>query len=276
MKKLQGEWGFKPDGVIGSDTVDAINAGPAVSGAAAGNRDGAAPLAARAIRPATRIDVNTAATFLDYLRDGQHVDHRNVVAGQPDKPTPQLQAPSSAGRQPNWTRPQRHRRQGTRQQEPGWLQQNQFVLKGDQYVQQSGPKNSLGLAKFDMQDDEAIYLHDTPEKASFGTAAAAPQPRLRAGENAAAVRDRNRCTKRTCLRQVPGSDDSGEEKCVKLQTEIPVRLLYDTAFLRRPTCSSGPTSMAGTTILQCARLSPGPPRKVAQPSRARTSGRKTK
>ena len=41
-------------------------------------------------------------------------------------------------------------------------------MKDGQYVQQSGPKNSLGLVKFDMEDDEAIYLHDTPAKALFG------------------------------------------------------------------------------------------------------------
>jgi len=41
-------------------------------------------------------------------------------------------------------------------------------LKDDQWVQESGPKNSLGLVKFDMQDKEAIYLHDTPAKAIFG------------------------------------------------------------------------------------------------------------
>ena len=43
--------------------------------------------------PKTRIDVNTAAAILDYWRDGQHVDHRKVIDGEPDKPTPQLQAP---------------------------------------------------------------------------------------------------------------------------------------------------------------------------------------
>ena len=59
---------------------------------------GAAALARRN-PPGTRIDVNTAATFLDYCRDGAHVDRRNVVAGEPDKPTPQLQARSSARRE---------------------------------------------------------------------------------------------------------------------------------------------------------------------------------
>ena len=36
-------------------------------------------------------------------------------------------------------------------------------------VQQPGPKNSLGLVKIDMPNPHAIYLHDTPGRALFGT-----------------------------------------------------------------------------------------------------------
>src|SRR5206468_1865498 len=167
VKKLQAEWGFKPDGVIGGDTLDALNAGPAY-------RARQLAIAMERLRwlprtpPATRIDVNTAATLLDYWRDGQHVDHRKVVAGEPDKPTPQLQGPiTRLVAKPTWTVPKGIGQTELAKKSPAWLQDNGFVLKGDQYVQQSGPKNSLGLVKFDMQDDEAIYLHDTPAKALF-------------------------------------------------------------------------------------------------------------
>lgn len=36
-------------------------------------------------------------------------------------------------------------------------------------VQQPGPSNALGLMKIDMPNPHAIYLHDTPSKALFGT-----------------------------------------------------------------------------------------------------------
>ena len=92
VKKVQAEWGLKPDGVVGGSTVDALNAGPAY-------RARQLAIAMERLRwlprtpPKTRIDVNTAASLLDYWRDGQHVDRREVVEGEPDKPTPQLQAP---------------------------------------------------------------------------------------------------------------------------------------------------------------------------------------
>ena len=46
VKKLQGECGFKPDGIIGGDTLDALNAGPAYRARQLRDRDGAAALAA--------------------------------------------------------------------------------------------------------------------------------------------------------------------------------------------------------------------------------------
>ena len=61
--------------------------------------------------PATRIDVEQrAASFLDYWRDGQHVDHLAKWWGASStKPTPQLQAPIvRLVANPTWTVTQRH------------------------------------------------------------------------------------------------------------------------------------------------------------------------
>ena len=120
-------------------------------------------------RRTTRIDVNTAGHVLDYWRDGQHVDRRNVVVGEPDKQTPQLQARFvRLVANPKWTRAGFDRRQGARQQGLRLARAEQFAMENGKYVQQSGPKNSLGLVKFDMEDPQQIYLHDTPAKALFG------------------------------------------------------------------------------------------------------------
>ena len=126
MKKLQAEWGFKPDGVVGGDTLDALNAGPAY-------RARQLAVAMERLRwlprdpPATRIDVNTAASFLDYWRDGQHVDHRNVVDGEPDKPTPQLQAPIvRLVAKPTWNVPEGIGAKELATKSPGWLQRERL------------------------------------------------------------------------------------------------------------------------------------------------------
>jgi murein L,D-transpeptidase YcbB/YkuD len=82
VKHLQSDFGLKTDGIVGGNTLAALNMGPA----------GLARLCAIAMErlrwlerdpPKTRIDVNTAATILDYWRDGQHMDRREVVAGEP-------------------------------------------------------------------------------------------------------------------------------------------------------------------------------------------------
>jgi murein L,D-transpeptidase YcbB/YkuD len=229
VKQWQSDSGVKPDGVIGNDTIAALNASP---------RDRARTLAVAMERlrwldrnpPATRIDVNTAASFLHYFRDGKAVDYRKVINGEPGRETPQLQAPIfQLVANPTWTVP--HSIDDEMAGKSGsWLSANGFSQKNGQWVQASGPKNSLGIVKFDMKDDQAIYLHDTPAKSLFQ------------------LDDRHRS--HGCVRvedaigfaheiaQNEGIDDkfsqamaTGKETFVALPQSIPVRLMYHTAYL---------------------------------------------
>jgi murein L,D-transpeptidase YcbB/YkuD len=167
VKQFQADAGVKPDGVLGPDTIGELSTG-------SGDRARQLAVAMERLRwlprdpPGTRIDVNTAGSFLDYWRDGQHVDHRKVINGEADKPTPQLQSPIyRLVANPSWTVPKGIGEKELASKGQAWLSANDFVMKDGQYVQQPGPKSSLGLVKFDMQDDQAIYLHDTPAKAVF-------------------------------------------------------------------------------------------------------------
>ncbi len=265
VKALQGDYGFKQDGIIGGNTLDALNAGPAY-------RARELAVAMERLRwlprnpPATRIDVNTAASFLDYFRDGQHVDHRKVVEGEPDKPTPQLQAPIvNLVAKPTWTVPKGIGIKELSTKSQGWLQQNGFVLKGDQYVQQSGPKNSLGLVKFDMDDKEAIYLHDTPAKALFGM-----DDRHRSH---GCVRVENAVQFATMLAQQEGVLDKfqqamqGEDETfIKLPKPVPVRLLYQTAFWDGSKVQFRQDVYGwDDNVAKALGLEPGPPQKIEQP-----------
>ena len=229
VQQVQAEFGLLPDGIVAGDTLDALNLGPA-------GRARQLAVAMERLRwlqrdpPATRIDVNIAGTFMDYWRDGQHIDHRNVVAGEPDKATPMIQASfSSLVANPKWRVPDSVADKELAIKSQGWLRDNQFVIEDGKYVQLSGPKNSLGLVKFDMEDKEQIYLHDTPAKALF----ALPERHRSHG----CVRVENALKLAAMLASQDGVQDqleqalSGtEEKWVKLKTKIPVRLLYQTVF----------------------------------------------
>jgi len=266
VKQFQSDSGAKPDGVLGPETIGALSTGPA-------ERARQLAVAMERLRwlprnPAgTRIDVNTAASFLDYWRDSQHVDHRKVINGESDKPTPQLEAPIfQLVAKPTWTVPKGIGEKELADKSQPYLQDNGFVLKDGQYVQQSGPKNSLGLVKFDMKDDEAIYLHDTPAKSAF-----ALSDRHRSH---GCVRVENAMQFATALAQQEGILDkfqkamqgSDDNVFVKLPKDIPVRLLYHTAFWDGSRIQYRPDVYGwDENIAKALELAPGPPQKIQQP-----------
>jgi murein L,D-transpeptidase YcbB/YkuD len=266
VKQLQGDFGFKADGIIGGDTLDALNAGPAY-------RARQLAIAMERLRwlprnpPGTRVDVNTAAAFLDYWRDGQHVDHRKVVVGEADKPTPQLQAPLfRLVAKPTWTVPKGIGEKEVADKSQAWLTDNGFAMKDGLWVQASGPKNSLGLVKFDMQDKEAIYLHDTPAKALFSM----PDRHRSHG----CVRVENAMQFATALAEQEGVLDEFQQamqgaednKFVKLPNEIPVRLLYETVFWDGSKVQFRPDVYGwDNNIAKALGLAPGAPIRIEQP-----------
>ena len=265
VKQFQADMGTKPDGILGKETIGALSAGPAL-------RARQLAVAMERLRwlqrdpPKTRIDVNTAGSFLDYWRDGQHVDHRKVINGEADKPTPQLQAPIfQLVANPAWRVPDGIAAKELATKSAGWLADNDYVQKDGKWIQESGPKSSLGLVKFDMQDDEAIYLHDTPTKAAFGL----PNRHRSHG----CVRVENAVQFATALAQQEGILDKfqqamekGDEAFIKLPAQIPVRLLYQTAFWDGSRVQFRPDVYDwDENIAKALELAPGPPQKIEQP-----------
>lgn len=266
VKQLQAEFGLKPDGIVGGETLGVINLGPA-------GRARMLAVAMERLRwltrdpPKTRIDVNTAATFLDYWRNGQHVDHRNVVAGEPDKQTPEIQAPfSSIVANPKWRVPDSIAEKELSKKSQSWLAANDFTIENGKYVQQSGDKNSLGIVKFDMEDKQQIYMHDTPAKALFGL------PDRHKSHGCVRVQ------KAVQFAQLLASQDGvqqqledalagGDEKWVKLKTEIPVRMLYQTVFWDGSRLQFRPDVYGrDDNVASALGLVRGPPRPPYQPS----------
>ncbi len=229
VKAFQADNGMKPDGVIGGQTVTALNAGPAA-------RARQLAVAMERLRwlernpPATRIDVNTAAAFLDYYRGGRLVDQRRVVVGEPGWETPQLKSNLfQLVANPMWRVPDSILEDELSKKSGAYLARNGFEWRNGRLVQRSGEKNALGLVKFDLDNKKAIYLHDTPAKALF-----AEDERHRSH---GCIRVHNALQFAAMIASESGVIDKfeqalfeGDEDYVKLKANIPVRLLYRTAF----------------------------------------------
>lgn len=183
----------------------------------------------------TRIDVNTAATFLRYIRDGAVANQRVVVNGEPGWETPQLQSPLFRfSANPDWTVPASIESAELSNISAAEMRRRNFERENGRLVQQPGPQNALGLVKLDMRNDHAIYLHDTPSKAAFG------QQDRHLSHGCVRVQDAVGFArliaddegKRAELDEALGQSDAERETTfIDLGQEIPVRLLYHTAFL---------------------------------------------
>ncbi|MBV8687374.1 MAG: L,D-transpeptidase family protein [Alphaproteobacteria bacterium] len=230
VKRVQQDYGIKPDGVIGDSTLEALNTGAA---------ERARILAVNLERrrwldrrpPGTRIDVNTAATVLTYWRDGQAKDRRPVVAGQPDWETPELGSPIfRLVANPDWTIPDSIAKEEILPKGAAYMAKEHITTKNGRLVQEPGPTSALGLVKFDMDNPHAIYLHDTPAKAMFAS------PERHSSHGCSRVYDAVGFAR--MIAQDEGQLDafnealaSGKETGVPLPSRIPVRLMYQTAYL---------------------------------------------
>lgn len=230
VKQFQRDFGITDDGVIGPDTLEAINMGPAARARATAVALERLRWLARDPAP-TRIDVNIAAAELSYWRDDKLVDQRKVIVGQPGKETPQLLAPMfRLVANPTWTIPRSIQNGQLAGKSADYLRAHNMAWRDGWIVQESGPGNSLGLVKFDLQDDQEIYLHDTDARSLFTRS----QRQLSHG----CVRVYDALGFAAMIAQHEGiadqwkeARDSGKQQFVKLPKPIPVRLLYHTAFV---------------------------------------------
>jgi L,D-transpeptidase YcbB len=225
VRSFQEDFGIAVDGVIGPNTIEALNTGP-------GDKARAAAVALERRRwlvrnpPATRVDVNIADATLEYVRDGNVVDRRKVIVGTPDNPTPQLRsAMYRLVANPTWTVPKSIEENELAGLSPAELRSRNMVRRDGWIVQQSGPDNALGLVKFDMTNDYAIYLHDTPSKPLF--------ERNKRQFSHGCVRVENALAFAEMIASDQGitgkwqeARQQGDQTFVPLPSQIPVRLLY--------------------------------------------------
>jgi murein L,D-transpeptidase YcbB/YkuD len=132
-----------------------------------------------------------------------------------------------------------------------------FTVRNGRRVQPSGPGNALGLVKFDLRNGHAIYLHDTPSKSLFlrdARHASHGCVRVHNALEFAEIIARDEGVLQQWqraqrapppVRQRPALDENGQpvpqsaapaqrryvQRWIPLPREIPVRLLYRTAFV---------------------------------------------
>lgn len=230
VRRVQEDYGLTANGAIDTDTLAAINEGAiGRMRALAVNLDRRRWLAREA--PATRIDVNTAAAMLTYWREGSIADRRRAVVGEPGTETPELGSPLyRLVANPTWTVPRSIEQREIAPRGAGYMRRNNMEWRDGWIVQRSGPTNSLGLVKFDMQNDHAIYLHDTPAKALFDEGDRHRSHgcvRVQDALGFAAMIAEQEGVRAEWERARAG----GDEAFVPLPRPIPVRLMYQTAFV---------------------------------------------
>ena len=227
---FQEEQGIAADGVVGPATLAVLNAGPEDRARQLALNLEARRWLSREVPP-DRIDVNLPGAFLVLYRAGAEVERRRVVVGSPASQTPHLAYPfDQLIVNPTWTVPQRIAEEEILPKGPDYMAARNMSLVDGRVVQQTGPEAALGLVKFDMQNQYAIYLHDTQAKDLFDT-----NGRY---YSHGCVRVQGAVDFARRLAQHHGKGDefdrklaSGNTAVVELGAPVLVRLLYHTAFV---------------------------------------------
>jgi L,D-transpeptidase YcbB len=230
IRALQRDFGQTDDGVVGARTLALLNLGSAVRARATAISLERRRWLARN-PPATRIDVNIAAADLSYWRDGKLVARRKVIVGRVANKTPQLLTPMfRLVANPSWTVPRSIQIKELANKSQAYFAAHNMELRNGRIVQRPGPSNALGLVKFDLRNDHAIYLHDTNARGLFERT----QRQLSHG----CVRVEDALGLAAMIARDQGLAEAwdaatrtGKESFVPLPREIPVRLLYHNVFV---------------------------------------------
>lgn len=230
LRAYQAHHGLEQTGVLDPPTVERLNA-PVVGKAA--------KLRANLERlrwlprpePERRIDVNIASSEMDYIEGGEVTTHMLAVSGKIGDETPIVSsAIDSIVLDPPWYVPNDIAHREIVPKGAAYMRSRHFVWRGGRLIQLPGPKTALGLVKFDFPNPYAVYLHDTPSKASFSLAQRTASHGCVRLQHAVELA-------RTVAAQEPGLSAervdkilaSGKTVRLTLAQPIPVRLMYLTA-----------------------------------------------
>jgi murein L,D-transpeptidase YcbB/YkuD len=190
VKALQLSWGLRDDGVVGRRTLRALNFTPADEAQALRET------LARYQPPPARgksITVNVPTAEIIAFENGIEVLRTRAVVGSPLTQTPLIQSNMIAVKyNPDWTVPpgltKKYKAQMAAGQyvemrkhgvvvktpegqtfDPAQVPPDMVGTMGWKFWQPPGDDNALGLLKFELDNDQAIYLHDTNNRKLFAT-----------------------------------------------------------------------------------------------------------
>lgn len=196
LKKFQTDHGCNPDGVIGKNTVRILtetNLHKAQRIALAMEKQRNEPT-----YPKRYFRINIPEYMLRLYNEDTLCSEHKIVVGKYENQTPELYATlHTIVLYPFWNVPYSISSKEilpAAQRNPNYFEKNDMVLlkNGDtinpykvnwskikensfpyKVVQQPGPKNSLGIIKFEFHNKYDVYFHDTPSKGLFNTTARA-------------------------------------------------------------------------------------------------------
>jgi len=183
--------------------------------------------------PPDRVVVNAAIARLQLFRDNRPVFTTRVVVGETDKQTPEFQsAINDILFNPPWNIPRSIVQKEILPKlaaDPDYLSRHHMRFRNGGSVQQeAGPYSALGRLKFEMADRYDVYLHDTPIKSLFQSAA-------RMMSHGCVRVENPRTLAQLLLGQSPEAVDKGialgYTNRRALPSPVPIFIVYQTAFV---------------------------------------------
>lgn len=192
IKRFQADNGLKQDGVLGQTTVEALNETNI-------EKAKRSALVLEKLRWRVRdkkryIEVNIPEYTLRFYADDTLKSVNRIIVGKEDTQTPEFSSElHTIVSYPYWSVPFSITSKEIlpdAKRNPNYFAKNNMKVYGKngeldplsvnwkkipdktcpyKVIQQPGPKNSLGIVKFDFNNKFGVYFHDTPQKGLFNT-----------------------------------------------------------------------------------------------------------
>ncbi len=257
VKLFQKQHGLTADGIIGNETIKAMNV------TAAQRVDQIRINLERYrwflnSRPATYIMVNIPSFTVDLMQNGTRLWHSRVIVGKPDTPTPVFRAEMQyIILNPHWVIPNgvivKDNIIASILKDRSYLQKKNLAIVDNaghnvapssvdwarylnggfpyRLVQDSGDEGSLGRIKFMMPNRFTVYIHDTPSKELFDLSKRTFSHgcvRVEKPVDLAEIVLQNRS--KWSKSRIQAAIDTDKTRTITMPRSIPVLIMYHTAF----------------------------------------------